>query len=193
MAKSVISKCILISILAYYMIFEIYMIFENINFEKTHIFYWLEMIPYIALIIFSFKKNIESKRVRTIFLIFVVLDFLSILFYYVVDYGIIYVNFYIHQGYFFMFPSSGVLYDISKAYSLYSNGLNVPLLICLLTWIAYYLEYSSFNISEDDSKKSIGKVVVLAVFRQIITRILRVLVAMALVGLLCPFILKIFF
>ena len=96
-------------------------------------------------------------------------------------------------GYFFMFPSSGVLYDISKAYSLYSNGLNVPLLICLLTWIAYYLEYSSFNISEDDSKKSIGKVVVLAVFRQIITRILRVLVAMALVGLLCPFILKIFF
>ena len=99
--------------------------------------------------------------------------------------GIIYVNFYIHQGYFFMFPSSGVLYDISKAYSLYSNGLNVPLLICLLTWIAYYLEYSSFNISEDDSKKSVGKVAVLAVFRQIITRILRVLVAMALVGLLC--------
>ena len=65
MAKSVISKCILISILAYYMIFEI------INFENTHIFYWLEMIPYIALIIFSFKKNIESKRLRTIFLIFV--------------------------------------------------------------------------------------------------------------------------
>ena len=98
MAKSVISKFILISILAYYMIFEIYMIFENINFEKTHIFYWLEMIPYIALIIFSFKKNIESKRLRTFFLIFVVLDFLSILSYYVVDYGIIYVNFYIYQG-----------------------------------------------------------------------------------------------
>ena len=187
MAKSVISKCILISILTYYMIFEI------INFENTHIFYWLEMIPYIALIIFSFKKNIESKRLRTIFLIFVVLDFLSILSYYVVDYGIIYVNFYIYQGYFFMFPSSGVFYGISKAYSLYSNGLNVPLLICLLTWIAYYLEYSSFNISEDDSKKSIGKVAVLAVFREIITRILSVLVAMALVGLLWPFISKIFF
>ena len=187
MAKSIISKCILISILAYYMIFEI------INFENTHIFFLLEMIPYIALIIFSFKKNIESKRLRTIFLIFVVLDFLSILSFYVVDYGIIYVNFYIHQGYFFMFPSSGVLYDISKAYSLDSNVLNVPLLICLLTWIAYYLEYSSFNISEDDSKKSVGKVAVLAVFRQIITRILKVLVAMALVGLLLPFVSKIFF
>lgn len=187
MAKSVISKCILISILAYYMIFEI------INFENTHIFFWLEMIPYIALIIFSFKKNIESKRLRTIFLIFVALDFLSILSYYVVHYGIIYVNFYIHQGYFFMFPSSGVLYGISKAYTLDSNGLNVPLLICLLTWIAYYIEYSSFYIPEDDSKKSVGKVAVLAVFRQIITRILKVLVAMALVGLLLPFISKIFF
>ena len=82
MAKSVISKCILISILTYYMIFEI------INFENTHIFFLLEMIPYIALIIFSFKKNIESKRLRTIFLIFVALDFLSILSYYVVPYGI---------------------------------------------------------------------------------------------------------
>ena len=92
-----------------------------------------------------------------------------------------------------MFPSSGVLYEISKAYTLDSNGLNVPLLICLLTWIAYYLEYSSFYIPEDDSKKSVGKVAVLAVFRQIITRILKVLVAMALVGLLLPFISKIFF
>ena len=92
-----------------------------------------------------------------------------------------------------MFPSSNVLYGISKAYTLDSNGLNVPLLICLLTWITYYLEYSSFNIPEDDSKKSVGKVAVLAVFGQIITRILKVLVAMALVGLLLPFISKIFF
>ncbi len=38
-----------------------------------------------------------------------------------------------------------------------------------------------------------GKVAVLAVFRQIITRILKVLVAMALVGLLWPVISKIFF
>ena len=57
----------------------------------------------------------------------------------------------------------------------------------------YYLEYSSFNIPEDDSKKSVAKVAVLAFFRQIITRILKVLVAMALVGLLLPFISKIFF
>lgn len=57
----------------------------------------------------------------------------------------------------------------------------------------YYLEYSSFNIPEDDSKKSVGKVAVLAIFREIITRILKVLVAMALVGLLLPFTSKIFF
>ena len=44
-----------------------------------------------------------------------------------------------------------------------------------------------------NSKKSVGKVAVLAFFRQIITRILKVLVAMALVGLLLPFISKIFF
>ena len=56
----------------------------------------------------------------------------------------------------------------------------------------YYLEYSSFNISEDGSKKSVGKVAVLAFFRQIITRILNVLVAMALVGLLWPFIQRYF-
>ena len=58
---------------------------------------------------------------------------------------------------------------------------------------AFFHEALRFlNISEDDSKKSIGKVAVLAFFRQIITRILKVLVAMALVGLLLPFIQRYF-
>ena len=60
----------------------------------------------------------------------------------------------------------------------------------LFLFVCLFRQSTTFDYN---SKKSVGKVAVLAFFRQIITRILKVLVVMALVGLLLPFISKIFF
>lgn len=166
-AKSVLSKCIFISILVFSLIVEI------INFETTSIFYWLDMIPYVALIIFSFMKNPESKKHRTIFFVYVGIDLLCILSYFV--------DSWVHQGFFFMFPSRFVFWGIEQAYRLHATGLNVTLILCLLTWLAYYLEYLSFDIPEDDSKKSFWALAINVFFKKIFIRIVLVLAILSLI------------
>ncbi|MBO5401296.1 MAG: hypothetical protein J6A14_05635, partial [Spirochaetaceae bacterium] len=104
-------------------------------------------------------KNPESKKHRTIFFVYVGIDLLCILSYFV--------DSWVHQGFFFMFPSRFVFGGIEQAYRLHATGLNVTLILCLLTWLAYYLEYLSFDIPEDDSKKSFWALAINVFFKKI--------------------------
>ena len=86
-----------------------------------------------------------------------------------------------------MFPSRFVFGGIEQAYRLHATGLNVTLILCLLTWLAYYLEYLSFDILEDDSKKSFWALAINVFFKKIFIR--RVLV-LAILSLILPDILN---